>query len=129
MPRTVRTDPPLSTWPTLAFAQYCYRVHGANPDLCQELREKIGYNYLMKVWVEEDDRYKYEMEIWIEKRIDIIIRCRNGLKRMRRVRPVRQGRGCLSFAFAKRHSCSVGCGCSFYRRPSECSACFDLFQE
>ena len=54
---------------------------GAGSDLCQELKEKSGY--------------KYKMEIWIEKRIDIIIRLRNGLKRTCRVHTVRRGRVCL----------------------------------
>ena len=35
----------------------------------------------------------------------------------------------LMLTFAKTHSYREGCGCSFNRRLSECSACFDLFQE
>ena len=41
-------------------------VRSASPDLCQELREKIGYNYYsMSVWVEKEDRYKFYMEIGV----------------------------------------------------------------
>ena len=43
-PHRVRVDPPLITWPALAFARFCYRVRGANSDLCQALRGTIGYN-------------------------------------------------------------------------------------
>ena len=43
-PHTVRADPPFSTWSALVSTRFCFRVRGAKPDLCQELRGTIGHN-------------------------------------------------------------------------------------
>ena len=69
--RTMCADPPLITWPVLAFARFCYFVHWANSDLCQALKGTIGCNNSMEVWNEKGYRHKCQMEKWREKRMPI----------------------------------------------------------
>ena len=108
-------------------------VCGAGPDLCHELKEKMGYNHQMHKWIEKNaikdvvERHGCHRNAVVEMpRMPSQKRKKN--KRAAYVLYGRVEVVCL-FAFANMHSYRVGCGCSFYRRPSECSACFDLFQE
>ena len=119
----------------MSFCGWCYSC----PVLCDDklsrgcaLVRHWAYSYVSPWWSSQGVVWVVTALICVmnwRKELDIFIRCRNRLKRTCRVRHEQwvEVVYCLLLllTFTKAHSYCVGCGCSFYRRPSERGACLE----
>ena len=93
--------------------------HGAGPDLCHGLKERIGFKSGLKRACRARSVQRWDLMYGSTIPLDTVS-CSEVFSITWLM---------LLSASRRTHSYREGCCCGFHRRPSECGACLDLFQD